>query len=70
MTLAIWAFYLKDKLNTGTFVNSIVDRNFVGSAYYWMFPFRRYLLKKFYIHHVRRRRIPEIKEVLDILENN
>ena len=70
MTLAVWAFYLKEKLDTGQFVNSIVDRNFTSSAYYWMFPFRRYLLKKFYIYHVRRRRIPEIKEVLDILENN
>ena len=70
MTLAIWALYLKDKLNTGTFVNSIVEKNFVGSAYYWMFPFRRYMLRKFYNHHDRRRNIPEIQEVLKVLENS
>tara|TARA_R110000824_G_scaffold363457_1_gene551442 strand:- start:318 stop:965 length:648 start_codon:yes stop_codon:yes gene_type:complete len=70
MTLAVWALYLKNKLDVGNFVNSIVDKNFVGSAYYWMFPFRRYLIKKFYVHHSRRRTIPEIQEILDILEND
>ena len=70
MTLAVWAFFLQEKLGTGKFVNSIVDRNFVGSAYYWMFPFRRYMLKKFYNYHDRRRNIPEILEVLEVLENS
>ena len=70
MTLAIWAHFLQDKLDTGRFVNSIVDRNFAGSAYYWMFPFRRYLIKKFYTYHDRRRSIPEIQEVLEVLENS
>tara|TARA_Y100000034_G_scaffold2384_1_gene2935 strand:- start:145 stop:783 length:639 start_codon:yes stop_codon:yes gene_type:complete len=70
MTLAVWAHFLQKKLDTGNFVNSIVDRNFAGSAYYWMFPFKRYLIKKFYVHHSRRRNIPEIQEVLNILESN
>ena len=70
MTLAIWAHFLQEKLNTGTFINSIVDRNFAGSAYYWMFPFKRYLLRKFYYYHDLRREIPEIKEVLEILEKD
>ena len=70
MTLAVWAFYLKESLDTSRYVNSIVDRSFSGPAYYWMFPFRKCLLKKFYIHHARRRNIPEIREVLNILENN
>ena len=70
MTLAVWAHFLQDKLDTGNFVNSIVDRNFAGSAYYWMFPFKRYMIKKFYTYHDRRRSIPEIQEVLNILEND
>ena len=70
MTLAVWAFYLKDKLDIGKYVNSIVDRNFAGSAYYWMFPFRRYLLKNFYNYHDRRRNVLEVQEILEILENN
>jgi len=70
MTLAVWAYFLKDKLDTGRFVNSIVEKNFAGSAYYWMFPFRRYMLKKFYTYHDRRRNIPEVREVLEVLENS
>ena len=70
MTLAIWAHFLKDKLDTGRFINSIVDKNFAGSAYYWMFPFRRYMLNKFYSYHDRRRNIPEIQEVLNVIENS
>ena len=70
MTLAVWAHFLKEKLDTGSFVNSIVEKNFAGSAYYWMFPFKRYLIKKFYTHHDRRMNVPEIQEVLNILENS
>ena len=70
MTLAVWAHFLKDKLDIGSFVNSIVERNFAGPAYYWMFPFKRYLVKKFYVHHGKRRNVPEVQEVLDILESS
>ena len=70
MTLAVWAHFLEDKLDTGVFVNSIVDRNFAGPSYYWMFPFKRFLLRKFYYHHDIRRRSPEIREVLNILETD
>ena len=70
MTLAVWEYFLQDRLDAGKYVNSIVDRNFAGSAYYWMFPFKRYLLQKFYTYHARRRNIPEIQEVLEVLENS
>jgi len=70
MTLAVWAHFLQDKLDTGRFVNSIVDRNFASSAYYWMFPFKRYLIKKFYAHHDKRMSIPEIREVLEVIEKD
>ena len=70
MTLAVWAHFLEDKLDTGVFVNSIVDRNFAGPSYYWMFPFKRFLLRKFYYDHDKRRRSPEIREVLNILETD
>ena len=70
MTLAIWSHFLGKNWDHGKFINSIVERNFAGSAYYWMFPFKRYLIKKFYNHHSRRRSFPEVREVLNILENN
>ena len=70
MTLAIWAHFLQDKLDTGRFVNSIVERNFAGSAYYWMFPFKRYMIKKFYAYHDKRMSIPEIQEVLNVIEKD
>ena len=70
MTLAVWAHFLGSNWRYGRFVDSIVEKQFSGSAYYWMFPFDRYLVKKFYINHAKRRNIPEIREVLEILEND
>ena len=70
MTIAVWDHFHKDTLSIPDFMTSIVERNFASPAYYWMFPFKGYLLRKFYAYHNRRRNIPEIQEVLDILENN
>ena len=70
MTLAVWAHFLGRDWSPGRFIDSVVERNFVGSAYYWMFPFRRYLIKKFHSEHYKRRNKPEIREVLNILEND
>jgi len=68
MTLAVWALYLGRDWNSRRFVDSIVDKQFSSSAYYWMFPFRRFMIKKFHVYHARRRNIPEIREVLKVLE--
>lgn len=70
MTIAVWSHYLGREWSASRFTDSIIEKNFVGSAYYWMFPFRRYLYKKFYEHHAKRRSIPEIREILNIIEND
>ena len=70
MTLAIWSHFLGNDWNYGPFVDSMVEKSFVGPAYYRMFPFRRFMIEKFYTYHTRRRNIPEIREVLEVLENN
>jgi len=70
MTLAIWSHFLGSEWSPSRFIESIVERNFAGSAYYWMFPFKRYMINKFHAYHPRRRNIPEIGEVLNILEND
>ena len=68
MTLAVWALYLGRDWDCRRFIDSIVDKNFVGPGYYWMFPFRRFMIEKFHTYHARRRNIPEIREVLKVLE--
>ena len=70
MTIAVWSHYLGREWSASRFTDSIIEKNFVGSAYYWMFPFRRFLYKKFYEHHAKRRSIPEIREILNIIEND
>ena len=70
MTLAVWCHFLGPNWRYGKFIDSIVEKQFSSSAYYWMFPFDRYLVKKFYLEHARRRNVPEVREVLEILENN
>ncbi len=70
MTLAVWALYLGRDWDSRRFIDSIVDKQFAGSGYYWMFPFRRFMIEKFHIYHARRRNIPEIKEVLKVLEHS
>jgi len=70
MTLAIWSHFLGKNWDHGKFINSIVERNFAGSAYYWMFPFERFMIRKFYKHYACRRNIPEIQEILNVLENS
>ena len=68
MTLAVWALYLGRDWDSRRFIDSIVDKQFSSSAYYWMFPFRRFMIEKFHTYHARRRNIPEIREVLKVLE--
>ena len=70
MTLAVWSFFLGPNWNYGKFIDSIVEKQFSSSAYYWMFPFDRFLVERFYLDHTRRRNIPEINEVIEILENS
>jgi len=70
MTFAVWAHFFKDNIDIDSHIRSTVNRNFAGSAYYWMFPFKQYLIKKFCRHHAKRRTVPEIQEVLNILESN
>jgi len=70
MTLAVWSLFLGPDWKYGKFVDSIVEKQFSGSGYYWMFPFDRYMVQKFYVHHSRRRNIPEVKEILELLEKS
>ncbi len=70
MTIAVWDHFHKDTLNIPDFITSIVERNFASPAYYWMFPFKKYLIKVFRKNYANQENIPEIKEVLGIIENS
>ena len=70
MTLAVWSLFLGPDWRPGRFIDSIVDKQFSSPAYYWMFPFDRFMVQKFYTHHARRRNIPEVREVLRVLESD
>ena len=70
MTIAVWAHFHKDSLNVPDLITSIVERNFASPAYYWMFPFKKYLIKVFRKNYANQENIPEIKEVLGVIENS
>ena len=62
--------FFEDDLNIDRFIETIVEKNFAGPAYYWMFPFKKYLIKVFRKNHANLDNIPEIQEIIGVLENN
>lgn len=70
MTLAIWSHFFEKDLNIDRFIETVVENQFAGPSYYWMFPFKKYLIKVFRKNYANLDNIPEIQEVIGVLENN